>query len=209
MCTTSQTQATAAEEPTHIDNERTYVFDAKQVFTQETLEDMRDLLALTDKDMSMRQFAAIIDHCIKVTLTLGVATNGFRYIKLSQDFERERRAENGNDGPEMRFRFHEFTPAIQSILIDHLNDGQLVRGSNLEFFLRYQMAVEDLDVQVEWGTCAVDNYECIVPSRKQVLYHYHDWYVLPATEDSDEEDSDEEDDGEEDDEEDDDEEDDE
>jgi hypothetical protein len=172
----------------HVANEWTYAFDAKQVFTTETLEEMRDRLALTDRDLSLRQFAAIINHRMTVTLTLGVAGNGFRYIKLSNDAADEvRRGEFGNKGPNMELRFSEFSPSVQNILIDHLNNGELVRGTTTDIFLRYQMAVDDLDrEQDEAGQLdlllAASRYDCKLPSRKQVLALYHDWYLLPAEE---------------------------
>jgi hypothetical protein len=170
----------------HVASERTYAFDAKQVFTRETLEEMRERLALTDRDLNLRQFAAIINHHMTVTLTLGVADNGFRYIKLSNDAADEmRRGEFGNKGPNMELRFSEFSPSVQNILIDHLtNNGELVRGTTTDIFLRYQMAVDDLDEDVDMLlVMAASRYDCMLPSRKQVLALYHDWYLLPAKED--------------------------
>jgi hypothetical protein len=169
----------------HVASERTYAFDAKQVFTSDTLEEMRDRLALTDRDLSLRQFAAIINHRMTVTLTLGVADTGFRYIKLSNDsVDQVGSGGLGNQGPNIELRFSEFSPSVQNILIDHLNEGAVVRGTTTDTFLRYQMAVDDLDADPEMLlVMAASRYDCTLPSRKQVLDLYHDWYLLPAEED--------------------------
>jgi len=169
----------------HVASERTYAFDAKQVFTRDTLEEMRERLALTDRDLSLRQFAAIINHRMTVTLTLGVADNGFRYIKLSNDSEDEvRRGEFGNQGPNIQLRFSEFSHSVQHILIDHLNNGALARSTTSDIWMRYQMAVDDFNEDVDMLlVLAASRYDCRLPSRKQVLALYHDWYLLPAEED--------------------------
>lgn len=206
MCTANQTQVTAAEDATSITSQKTYQFDPSQVFTQETLTDIRNRIGLTEHNMTTQQFVRVLDAGMAVTLVLAVADDGFRYIKDGGDMDNcmwdgsDRSRGHTTDGVEYTIRYTELTPTIQSILIDHLNGGELTRRSNAEFFLRYQMTLADMDwnrrcVQLEVATAA---YSTVLPSRKQFLDLYHKLYVLPATEDD--EDDDEDDDEEEDDE---------
>ena len=183
-----------------VESQKEYRFDPSQVFTQETLIDIRNRIGLTEHNMTTQQFTRVLDAGMTVTLVLAVADDGFRYIKASDDMDNcmwdgpDRSRGHTTDGAEYAIRYSELTPTIQSILIAHLNDGKFASVSNTEFFLHYQMTLEDMDwnrrcVQLGVATAA---YSTALPSRKQVLDLYHNMYVLPATED-DEEDDDEED----------------
>lgn len=172
---------------------RSYTFYPSQVFTQDTLTDIRSCIGLTEHNMTTHQFSRVLDDGMTVSLVLAVANDGFRYIKDVGD------SDNGvwcgchtNDGYVYTTRYSELTDAIQNILIDHINDGKLPRHSNMEFFLRYQMTLQDMDWdrRVRLGV-ATAGYITVLPSRKQVIDAYNDLYVRPATAKGDEEEDDE------------------
>lgn len=167
--------------------ERTYTFDPSQVFTQETLEDMRARLALTEHDMTIQQFARILDEKMPVHLTLAIAADGFRYVKDGDDGNRDWAKDDANHGPHYSVRFHEFASPAKAVILDHITDSKVTRSSNAELFLRYQMNIDDNEaingVGYTEAIDATDIYYCVLPTRKQVLALHHKWYVLPATED--------------------------
>ena len=182
-----------------VESQKEYRFDPSQVFTQETLIDIRNRIGLTEHNMTTQQFAHVLDAGMAVTLVLAVADDGFRYIKCGGDMDNcmwdgpDRSRGHTTDGAEYAIRYSELTPTIQSILIDHLNGGKISRFSNAESFLRYQMTLEDMDwnrrcVQLEVATA---QYNTVLPSRKQVLDLYNKLYVLPATEEDEEDEDDE------------------
>lgn len=187
---TSQTTTTKRTNATAIRSQNTLKFDPSQVFTQETLQDIRDIIGLTEHNMTNQQFANVLDAGMRVTLVLAVADDGFRYIKDGGDMDNCLWCVGGSchitDGDEFTIRYGLLTSAVQNILIDHITDGADTDLTNAGVFLDYQMTLNEMEWNrrcVQLGV-ATASYNGVLPSRKQVLDLYHRVHVLAATEEN-------------------------
>jgi hypothetical protein len=168
-----------------IASEKICTFKPSQAFTRETLEDIRDCIGfkVSRAVMSFVQFTTILDALMTVSFTLGVATDGFRYVAWGGD---DHVCSVLNSSHTYTLKISDFAPSVKSIILDHITDGRGSDSSATEDFRRYVRTIREFPEGPMWQhdfvLDPIEKWEGSLPTRKQVLDSYKIMYVRPAIE---------------------------